>query len=197
MHDDVFDRLVLLETDLPAIAAGALVVEDDQRLGSTRGHAAQLDALHPELQAQRQRALDQHGGIVPLGVVVPGRVMGDAAYRTVVWVVTWTATRVAEVGQRATPPLIAQISHEALRVAVKQGAAHVVMPALGTRTDQHVLPPVPKKLPRYVMGAAQLAGIQAALLDHAALRVTVCLTQRDLAIWRTLLGAAEDTKIDD
>jgi hypothetical protein len=98
----------------------------------------------------------------------------------------------AEPRAQATPLVIEAITRQALAEAVALGAAHVVLPALGTRTDQHALPPVPKKLPRYVMGTAQLLGVRAALEASPDLRVTVCLTQRDLAIWNTLLGQAAD-----
>jgi hypothetical protein len=111
----------------------------------------------------------------------------------VVYAVTWNAQRDAASTDRATPLLIEAVTRRALRTAMKERVQHVALPALGTRLEHHALPPVPKKLPRYVMGAAQLIGIGQALHQYPSLHVTVCLTQRDLQIWRTLLGQAEDT----
>ncbi len=187
------DRLELLEAEALSVAADALVVEDDGRIGAARGLAAEIDARHPELRAQRERVLADHGGPLPLGTVVPFQT-AQAAWRVVVWAVTWNAQRNAPLTERATPLLIEAVTRRALRTVVKEGAYHVTMPALGTRLEHHALPPVPKKLPRYVMGAAQLIGIGQALHQYSSLRVTVCLTQRDLAIWNTLLGQAEDTE---
>ncbi len=187
------DRLELVEAEALTVAADALVVEDDGRLGAARGMAAEADARHPELRAQREQARAEHGGTLPLGTVVPFQTEQDAR-RVVVWAVTWNAQRNAPPAERATPLLIEQVTRRALRVAMKEGALHVALPALGTRLEHHALPPVPKKLPRYVMGAAQLIGIGQALHQYPSLRVTVCLTQRDLAIWNTLLGQAEDTE---
>jgi O-acetyl-ADP-ribose deacetylase (regulator of RNase III) len=191
---DVFQRLTLVEADPLAVAADALVVEDDGWLTATRGLAAQIDGQHAELRAQRERALAEHEGALPLGSVVPCRVGGSQPPHVVLWAVTWCQAHDAAPRARATPLVVEAVTRTSLQDAAALGAEHVGLPALGTRTDQHVLPPVPKKLPRYVMGAAQLVGIRAALEAHPLLRVTVCLTQRDLAIWHTLLGQAEDNE---
>ncbi len=186
-------RLTLIEADALAVTAGAVVVEDDGRLGATRGMAAEADAQHGELRAQRARAAAEHNGVLPLGAVVPCHVHDDPRRSLVVWAVTWNAQRDAAPTERATPLLIDAVTRRALRAAMKERVQHVAMPALGTRLEHHALPPIPKKLPRYVMGAAQLIGIGQALHQYPSLQVTVCLTQRDLQIWRTLLGQAEDT----
>lgn len=193
MKDNTWlERLQLIEAEALLVAADALVVEDDGRLQAARGLAAEIDARHPELRAQREAAVAAHGGQHPLGTALPFHVANDAQCRVVVWAVTWNVQRNAPPTERATPLLIEQVTRRALRAAMKEGAPHVALPALGTRLEHHALPPVPKKLPRYVMGAAQLIGIGQALHQYPSLRVTVCLTQRDLMIWNTLLGQAED-----
>lgn len=186
------DRLTLIEADALAVAAGAVVVEDDGRLQATRGMAAEADAQHSELRAQRERAIAEHGGPLSLGAVAPFRIESNPQRSVVVWAVTWNAQRDAAPTDRATPLLIEAVTRRALRAAMKERVQHVALPALGTRLEHHALPPVPKKLPRYVMGAAQLIGIAQALHQYPSLQVTVCLSQRDLQIWRTLLGQAED-----
>lgn len=195
MQPDTIDRLQLIEADPLAITADALVVEDDGWLTASRGYAAQIDAQYPELRAKREEELAKRGGALQLGAVVPCRLHNNTSPRAVIWSVTWCQAHEAEPRARATPLVIDQVTRRALDTAVAVGARHAVMPALGTRTDQHVLPPVPKKLPRYVMGAAQLIAIGTALAQHPALRVTVCLTQRDLAIWHALLGYATDDDV--
>lgn len=193
MQSDMLERCTLIEAEPLNCTADALVVEDDGTLMAARGLAAQIDDQYPELRAQREQAVAQRGGPLPLGSAVPCRTR-QPDQRIVIWVVTWQQVRAAEPGTQATPLIIEAVTRHALHAAVELGAMHVALPALGTRIDQHVLPPVPKKLPRYVMGTAQLVGIRSALEQHARLRVTVCLTQRDLAIWNTLLGQATDNE---
>ncbi len=191
-HNDVFKRLSLIEAEPLAVTADALVVEDDGWLTATRGLAAQVDVQYPELRAQREQALARHGTALPLGTAVPCDIHTPGALQTVIWAVTWCQAHNAEPRAQATPLVIDAVTRQALHAAKELGVSYVVMPALGTRTDQHVLPPVPKKLPRFVMGAAQLIGIHSMLAQDSTLRVTVCLTQRDLTIWNTLLGRAQD-----
>ncbi len=193
-------RLTLTETAALAIRADALVVEDNGWLTAARGLATQVDGLYPELRPQRERALANNGGPFVPDTVIVCRVRGDQPFRTIIWAVTHTTPgpndqRTSE-RKRATPLVIEQVTQSALRQALAQGATHIVMPALGTRVDQHVLPPNPKKLPRYVMGAAQLIGIRHVLDDVPVLHVSLSLTQRDLDIYRILLGQATETFVD-
>jgi O-acetyl-ADP-ribose deacetylase (regulator of RNase III) len=195
------DRLTLTETDLLAIDADVLVVEDNGWLTATRGLAAQVDEMYPELCPQREGAVAKHGGPFPLGEIIVGKLKeNDRGLHHVVWVVTQvhTGTNDRSINQQhlATPLLIEQVTRDALKAVTAHEAKHVAMPALGTRVQQHVLPPNPKKLPRYVMGAAQLIGIRHMLDNVPSLHVSLSLTQRDRDIFLELLGQAAEKRDD-
>ncbi len=176
------------------VAADVIVVEDCGWLSASRGLAATLDSLYPELRAQREQALEEHGGAFGLGDAIVCRLSAAASgLQAVIWAVTYTYQPQVGHGSdrvRATPLDVASATTNALRAAAAMSAQHVVMPAIGTRTDHHVLPPVPKKLPRYVMGAAQLVAINQLLAaDNTLQRITLALTQRDYMIFHELLGS--------
>ena len=195
-------RLTFTQTHALAVPADALVVEDDGWLSAARGLAAQAAGLYPELQTQRERALHGNGGPFSLGSVIAFRVnQSKQGLRSIVWAVTWSYpdpdARRSERRIRATPLTIAEVTQKALLHAAAQGARHVVMPTLGTRIDQHVLPPNPKKLPRYVMGSAQLIASRLALQSTPSLHVTLSVTERDLSILRELLGQAGHANSDE
>jgi len=183
------DRLELREAELPSVMADALVVEDGGRLQAAQGYATVLDKRYPELRPMREQAAQ--GSALSLGSALAFRAHDGVV---VVWAVTYGdgARDQAEQAVRATPLHIAAASREALLcAAAKHGARSVALPALGTRYGHHVLPPVPKKLPRYVMATAQLIGIQQALATNQLQTVTLCLTQRDRAIFAAVLGRAD------
>lgn len=187
-------QVELTTTNALEIAADTIVVEDCGWLSATRGLAATLNSLYPELRTQREQALAQQGSSFALGDAIVCRLPAtELPLQTVIWVVTYTYQPQIGHGServRATPLDVATATTNALRAASKLGAEQVVMPAIGTRTDQHVLPPVPKKLPRYVMGAAQLVAINQLLQSDTSLhRITLSLTQRDYAIFHELLGS--------
>lgn len=192
----MLDRRVRLTTDdLWQSSADALVVEDSADLRATRGLAALLDDTYPGLRAARAALLQQRGAPLPIGAAVALALPQAAPYRYAIWAVTWdgSAARAAHAppSQRITPLAVTLATRNAVLEAAAVGARHVILPALGTRAATHVLPPVPKKLPRYVMGAAQLAGLQQALEQAPSLtRVTLALSQRDYTIFQILLGNA-------
>ena len=182
------DRIELCEAELPAVTADAVVVEDSGQLRAARGYASTLDRRYEELRPLREQAV--FASPLALGSAVAFRA---ADGRVVVWAVTYgdAAHGQPEQAIRATPLDIAAAAREALLRAAEHGAGHVALPALGTRYGRHVLPPLPKKLPRYVMAAAQLIGIREALAATDIRRVTLCLTQRDRAIFAAVLGRGE------
>ncbi|WP_026369444.1 hypothetical protein [Kallotenue papyrolyticum] len=194
----MLDRRVRLTTDdIWQSSADALVVEDSAALRATRGLAALLDDTYPALRAARAALLQQHGGSLPIGAAVALALPQEAPYRYAIWAVTSDGGAARAVhappttSQRITPLAVTLATRNAVLEAAAVGARHVVLPALGTRAATHVLPPVPKKLPRYVMGAAQLAGLQQALEQTPGLtRVTLALSQRDYTIFQILLGNA-------
>lgn len=196
------DRVVLATSDVEMLPAEALVVEDSGWLTASRGLAAAIDGQYGELRALREHAVEQHGGPFALGeaVVFP---INDSVQgrRALIWTVTFghqPQPGQPDKRQRATPLDVARASCNALLRADELGIAEVAMPALGTRLGYHVLPPTPKKLPRYVMGAAQLIGVQQALQQTSAIRrVTLGLSLRDYAIFHELLGQPLATSIGD
>lgn len=201
----ILDERLTLTTSAPLeIMADTVVVEDSGWLTAARGLAAALDSRHAELKPQREAALSQHGGSYAPGSALVCRVSASGSQlRLVIWAITYSYAAQrdsqAERHLRATPLDVTQACVAALRQAAAAGARHVVMQALGTRNDIHVLPPVPKKLPRYVMGAAQLAGVYQALEACPSIeRITLCLTQRDFGIFHELLGhKAPDAPSED
>lgn len=207
--DTILDaRLTLTTSDPLEIAADTVVVEDSGWLTAARGLAAALDSRHAELKPQREAALSQHGGSFTPGAALACRVNTPGSQlRLAVWAITYTYAaqreHQAERHLRATPLDVTRATSAALLQAAAAGARHVVLQALGTRNDIHVLPPLPKKLPRYVMGAAQLAGMCQAIEASPSLeRLTLCLTQRDFAIFHELLGhhlpaAPHEDEIDE
>lgn len=186
------DRVVLSTSDVLELAADALVIEDSGWLSASRGMAAAADALYPELRAVREQLVEQHGGPFALGTAVGFPLAGEHAVRSVIWAVTFgyqPQPGQPDQRQRATPLDVAEATRNALLRADELGAAQVVMPALGTRLGFHMLPPTPKKLPRYVMGAAQLIGMQQALQQTTTVQqITLGLSLRDYAIFHELLG---------
>lgn len=192
--DTQAERLELLEAELLSVTAAAVVVEDSSRLAAAHGYASALDKRYAELSALREQAL-RHGSL-GLGSAVALRAHDGLI---TVWAVTYGAagTDPAVPAIRATPLDIAAAAREALLRAAEQGANHVALPALGTRYGQHVLPALPKKLPRYVMAAAQLIGIRDALDATDIQRVSLCLSQRDRAIFAAVLGRGEHQEGDD
>lgn len=189
--------LHLAITEPLLVVADALVVEDSGWLSAERGLAAQVDQLFSTLQPQRTQYIAQCGALA-LGAAA-AFVVGaqEGSFRAVVYTVTFTypaQPAQAEQRMRATPLVVATATRNALLRAAEIGARHVVLPALGTRLGHHSLPPTPKKLPRYVMGAAQLIGIEQALEQTTMLeRITLAVTHRDYAIFRELLGAGADS----
>lgn len=201
MHDD---RLIFSTDEALRIPADVLVVEGSGDLPAARGLAVLVDELYPALQARRAQALAAHGRPYPPGAALPfGLDDAPDGRRGIVWAITSTVAHGDGPGQppqrvRATPLDVAAATHRALLEADRLGAASVVLPALGTRLGYHALPPTPKKLPRYVMGAAQLIGIQQALEQGARLRqIILSLSQRDYAIFQELLGRSTDEPADD
>lgn len=201
------DRVVLSTNDVLELAADALVIEDSGWLLASRGMAAAVDALYPELRPLREQVLEQRKSPFALGAAVGFPLTGDAhRVRGVIWAITFgyqPQPGQPDQRQRATPLDVAEATRNALLRADELGAAQVVMPALGTRLGFHMLPPTPKKLPRYVMGAAQLIGIQQALQHTTVVQqITLGLSLRDYAIFHELLGqplaaAAGDEEHDD
>jgi hypothetical protein len=191
-------RIVTSTAEPLAIAADALVVEDDASVAARRGFAAVIDQRFPQLRAARARI--GAGGRLAVGAAVALPLDDPASpLRFVVWVATYGDRHAPE--GRATPLIVAAAAEQALVQAHAAGARRIVMSALGTRLGTHVLPPTPKKLPRYVMGAAQLIGVQRGLAATTIERVTLSLTERDAAIFAELAGLTtamppEDT-IDD
>ncbi len=186
-------QLKLTTSNSLELGADTVVVEETGWLNAARGLAATIDGAYPELQAQREQAMKQRGGTFVPGEVVVCRLTAERLpLRFVISAVTYTYQPQIGPGSgalRATPLDIARATRRALQVTAELGGRHVVIPALGTRTDYHVLPPVPKKLPRYVMGAAQLVAVQETLVTLSAIpEITFSLTQRDYAIFHELLG---------
>jgi O-acetyl-ADP-ribose deacetylase (regulator of RNase III) len=186
------ERVTLSTQDVLEIAADALVIEDSGWLAASRGLAAAVDELYPQLRLLRARAQDQRGGPFALGAAV-GLALDAQPLRSVIYAITFgqqsATTSAPDQRQRATPLDVAEAARNALLEADRLGAAEVVMPALGTRLGYHALPPTPKKLPRYVMGAAQLIGVRQALQQTASVQlVTIGLSLRDYAIFHELLG---------
>lgn len=180
------ERLDLKEAELLSVAADAIIVEDNGRLLAQHGNAAALAMRYAELRLMREQAVPPNSPL-PLGSALAFRADDGTI---AVWAVTYGE---AVDGQpvertRATPLDIAAAAREALLRAAEHGARQVALPALGTRYGHHVLPAVPKKLPRYVMAAAQLIGIREALEHVSFDRITLCLTQRDRAIFAAVLG---------
>ena len=195
------DRVVLSTSDVLELPADALVIEDSGWLSASRGLAAAVDELYPELRVLRERALKQHGGAFAPGAAVGFALSDGQPLRAVICAITFgqhVPGGPVDQRQRATPLIVAQASRNALLEADTLGMAQVVMPALGTRLGYHMLPPTPKKLPRYVMGAAQLIGVQQALQQTAAAQqVTLGLSLRDYAIFHELLGQPLAASIGD
>lgn len=191
------DRLVLATEDVLELPADALVVEDGGWLTAARGLAAAVDQRYPQLRALREQALERHGGPFALGAAL-AFALSDTDRRALIWAITFSQQPQQAERQRATPLDVAQATRNALLQADALGVEQVVMPALGTRLGYHALPPTPKKLPRYVMGAAQLIGVQQALEQaHAIKRVTLGLSLRDHAIFHELLGQPLSAAIGD
>ncbi len=194
---------VKLTTSNPLeLGVDTVVVEESGWLSAARGLAATVDSIYPELQAQREQAIKQQAGTFMPGEVVVCHLGEDRLpLRFVISAVTYTYQPQIGHGSdrvRATPLTIARVTRTALECAAQLGSRHIVMPALGTRTDYHVLPPVPKKLPRYIMGTAQLVAIQDTLASLAlALQVTLSVTQRDYAIFHELLGVPLDRRLPE
>jgi hypothetical protein len=200
------ERVQLTTLDLLQVRADAVVVEDSGWLRAMRGPAALLDALYPSLRRERELAIEARGGPFPLGSAAAFPLPLDESGRMLaIWAITYTYPREFAPAEpssqrrvRATPLVVAAATREAIQRAIAAGARHVAMPALGTRADYHVLPPVPKNLPRYTMGAAQLIGLHEALATTQALRqVTVSLSQRDYAIFEDLLGRGGPRHYED
>lgn len=190
----MLDRRIRLSTvELLRVPADAMVVEDNGRLSGLRGLAATVDGLDAGLRRRREEALAQHGGPFAPGAAIGFQLEQTThPFRHAIWAITFSQLPQPE-GQterleRATPLDVAAATRSALLEAQKLGVRHLVMPAIGTRTDQHVLPPVPKKLPRYVMGAAQLIALQQTLDETTIEQVTLSLSLRDHAIFHDLLG---------
>jgi hypothetical protein len=188
-------RVTLTTTDLMQVAADAIVVEDSGWLRAMRGTAAMLDTRYPALRGVRERAIGARGESFPIGAAVAFALDADGPWRYAVWAITYTYQPPASGAEatthrlRATPLSVTAATASAVLRAAEAGATTLVMPALGTRADFHALPPVPKKLPRYVMGAAQLAGLQQALaITPSIAAVTLSLSARDHAIFEDLLG---------
>ncbi|HEX6288605.1 MAG TPA: hypothetical protein VFZ66_05410 [Herpetosiphonaceae bacterium] len=198
----VDERVKLSTADALTVPADAIVVEDSGWLTASRGLAASVDGLNPELRARREQALALHGGPYAIGAAL-GFPLHPTTHtlRHAIWTITFTYIQQPEQRDhlvRATPLDIAAAARSALLEAIELKARHIIMPAIGTRTDYHVLPPVPKKLPRYVMGAAQMIGIQQALQTDTTIEsVTLALSQRDYAIFHDLLGLPSAESIDE
>jgi hypothetical protein len=193
-------RIRLSIADAVTIAADAIVVEDSGWLTGTRGLAIALDGLDPDLRQRREAALAAHGGPYPLGTALSFPLQPTTStLRHAIWTITFSYRQEPEQRNqlvRATPLDVATATSNALLQAAEQRAAHLVMPAIGTRMEHHVLPPAPKKLPRYVMGAAQLIALQSTLQTIASIeQVTLSLSQRDYAIFHDLLGQALDVSL--
>lgn len=187
-------QIELTTANVLEVAADTVIVEDCGWLSASRGLAATIDGLYPELRAQREQALEQHGGPFALGDAIACRLpLAALPLQRAIWVVTYSYQPQIGHGSdrvRATPLDVAAATTNGLQAAALHQARHVAMPALGTRTNQHVLPPAPKKLPRYVMGAAQLVAINHLLQTGSAVqRITLSLTQRDYTIFHELLGS--------
>jgi|GEM_PF-4923618 len=194
------ERITLSTVELLSTVADALIVEDSGWLTASRGLAATVDSLYPELRHQREQALERRGAMYPLGAALGFELnANDRLYRHAIWAVTFGYSTQITTGHndliRATPLDIAAAASNALLQAAACGARTVVLSALGTRIGYHNLPPTPKKLPRYVMGAAQLVGMHNALQQTESIeQVTLCLTQRDYAIFNDLLGRSLDQR---
>jgi hypothetical protein len=196
------DRVHLSMSDALDVPADVLVVEDSGWLTATRGLAGLVAARYPALRALREQAVAEHGGSFPLGAAMAFTINDDEyTLRAVVWAVTWTypqpTAQHAHDRVRATPLDVAAATRNALHQAAIIAATHVVLPALGSRLDYHVLPPTPKKLPRYVMGAAQLVAMQQALVASPIQQVTLSVSQRDYGIFSELLGRRHDEVATD
>ncbi len=186
-------QLKLTTSNPLELGADTVVVEETGWLNAARGLAATIDGAYPELKVQREQAIKQRGGaFVPGEVVVCQLTTDRLPLRFVISAVTYAyQPQIGHAGEalRETPLVIARATRSALLVTAELGGRHVVLPALGTRTDNHVLPPVPKKLPRYVMGGAQLVAVQETLVTLSPIpEITFSLTQRDYAIFHELLG---------
>ncbi|HEY0734950.1 MAG TPA: hypothetical protein VGD69_08595 [Herpetosiphonaceae bacterium] len=199
----MLDRRVRLSTvEAMNVPADAIMVEDSGRLSGLRGLAATIDGLDDGLRRRREDALARHGGPFAIGTAIGFRLESTThPFRHAIWAVTFSQTPQSE-GQperleRATPLNVAAATRSALLEAAALGVKHLVMPAIGTRTDQHVLPPVPKKLPRYVMGAAQLIALQQTLDETGIEQVTLSLSLRDHAIFHDLLGLPLATVVEE
>jgi O-acetyl-ADP-ribose deacetylase (regulator of RNase III) len=199
----MLDRRIKLSTvELLSVPADAIVVEDSSRLSALRGLAATVDGLDAGLRRRREEALAQHGGPFAIGTALGFQLESTThPFRHVIWAITFAQVPQPE-GQperleRATPLDVAAATRSALLEAEALGVKHLAMPAIGTRTDQHVLPPAPKKLPRYVMGAAQLIALQQTLDETRIEQVTLSLSLRDHAIFHDLLGLPLATVLEE
>jgi O-acetyl-ADP-ribose deacetylase (regulator of RNase III) len=190
-------RIRLSTADAMTVPADAVVVEDSGWLTGARGPAAIVDALAPDLRQRREAALAQHGGPYPLGSALSFPLQHPtSSLRHAIWAITFSYQMQPEQRNqlvRATPLDVAAATRSALLQAAELPVTHLVMPAIGTRMEHHVLPPAPKKLPRYVMGAAQLIALHTTLQAITTIeQVTLSLSQRDYAIFHDLLGQALD-----
>lgn len=196
----MLDRRIRLSTvELLSVPADALVVEDNGRLSALRGLAATVDGLDAGLRGRREEALAQHGGPFAIGTALGFQLEPRThPFRHAIWAITFSqADGQTERLERATPLDVAAATRSALLEAAALGVKHLAMPAIGTRTDQHVLPPVPKKLPRYVMGAAQMIALQQTLDETRIEQVTLSLSLRDHAIFHDLLGLPPATVLEE
>lgn len=199
----MLDRRIRLSTvELLRVPADAVAVEDSGWLSGLRGLAATVDGLDAGLRRRREEALAQHSGPFELGTAIGFRLEQTThPFRHAIWAITFGQLPQTQ-GQperleRATPLDVAAATRSALLEAHKLGVKHLTMPAIGTRTDQHVLPPVPKKLPRYVMCAAQLIALRQTLDETTIEQVTLSLSLRDHAIFHDLLGLPVETMLED
>lgn len=198
----MLDRRIRLSTaDALSVPADAIIVEDSGRLTGSRGLAATVNGLDPGLGLRRQAMLAQNDGLYTPGTAIGFRLdQITHTFRYAIWAITFSHSSQPEQPDqliRATPLDVAAATRSALLEAETLKIKHLVMPALGTRSEQHVLPPVPKKLPRYVMGAAQLIALNQTLNETTIESVTVSLSQRDYAIFHDLLGLPLEPSLED
>lgn len=193
------ERIRVTTNDLLQVEADVLVIEDSGWLTAARGLAATIDGRYPALRAAREQAVTQHGGMFALGTALAFPLDKAEGPRAVIWAVT-SGSELSP-GQpnlmlRATPLDVAAATRAALREADAIGARRVALPLLGTKLGAHVLPPVPKKLPRYVMAAAQTIALDETIATTGIDEVLWCLSQRDYAIVQELLGLATGSADD-
>lgn len=191
MHSDAL-RFVIMHP--LAVAADALVVEDNNWLAGANSLAAEVDARGGELLRAERAALVAAQGPLRMGEAVATG-SGEWATRggppVIVHTVTYTypeRNRTSATRLGATPLDVGRATAAALAQAVGRGARHVVFQPLGIRPGHHRLPPVPKTLVRYVMAAVQLQAIDRALQKGQIDQVTIALTDRGFAIWNEVLG---------